>query len=1138
MPNTRREARAFDQCDIHNPLRAEYDLDQVDGFVVLGSLKHEVATARAPQFSVDPGSAFRFTVKSKPEASVAAAPQAGYDFIVKDTVLRTMAGSEGNPIALKETMTLWSENLKPVVATVHASVTLFRSGSPRPSVQIKVEPSLDLSGEIPGDGYVKIGEINLTPSESAQIKYRQDANFIAHIQLRDHNGKDMRACVRRWRFEAAENDRIWVDDGIDDHLDLNAEENRFLTNKFEIGVSLADLRRCLRSSAGTNPNGSTHLELTITTRLSTDKGPEVPGEPRRIEVCGMPMDSVVFSGLCGMRPKRLALPPNDGDIHFDFPPLRVRLDPQGIISDPVELQVAADGAPLLIKLTSEIIGTERSWSLPVETSNVSDPKGQSFRISVDNLLAKARSAGALVDNVEFRISAHASLADQDGAKEVKVVFHSRVSIERDPPDWLICIDFGTSSTALWIGPNGTFDIGHQLRLGDWLSRIDPLHSESAFWTRSDDASDTDSNISFLLPSHIGLSSEINLRADYDPLSLGDLSLALPGPKAAEKKLAALKRTYDVSVPFPSSVLMPSFVGSVITEPKRKLMMRSEHVVMGAEVLEMKGAKPALVRRVDLGKVVEDCFDELGGYIASGALNHDDIVSPSKLISDIRQARIDPNVRFGVVVTHPSGIDKTRREIYRRAGRRFIEAFCGPGFDSHSDVMLVAEALAAARYGIDDYLSGKPAEDRSESFVTLDVGGGTYDVTVIKANSEKASRWDVVSHFGLAVGGSDLDEALLRCVIKVLEIARKDPTVTDAFEIPVGLDNTAPHAAGFRARLTLAMQFQAAKGRLTRLLLNDARERYAWPRKADSGPPLEILVYDPADTQTEWPVSAAGRAKVVREIPNTSATLSFEPTPKGFAVRLRMWRDDFDERATAKDNTLFTLTELMGVELPRIALTKAAQSKGSPMVIVTGRAALWPPLYEKIEKTVEAAGESGAKMVRSKPFPPDEMKHAVVVGAVNVARETAGQLNSEATLDNPVALITFKINVRSRRSGGGTGRVIDDIILLADDNGPSGTTSVEIDGPFIIARIMPGLDIVEGRERRLKLFDDLYRINRVKPFFELTRELSNPLPGKVGPQKWTVKWHRDLSGLRLTFDCGAKKSIEFGPFSGGRIYGPS
>ena len=382
MPNTRREARAFDQYDIHNPLRAEYDLDQVDGLVVLGSLKHEVTTAHAPQFSVDTASAFRFTVKGKPEASIDAAPHTGHNVAVNSTMLRAMSGSEGNPIALKGTVTLWSENLRPVIATVHASVRLFRSGPPRPLIEVKVEPTLDLSGEIPGDGYVKIGEINLTISESAQIEYKQVANFIANIQLRDPSGKDMRAYVRRWRFEAAENDRIWVwvDGGIDDQLDLKAEENRFLTNKFEIGVSLADLRRGLRSSAGTNPKGSSHLELTITTRLSTDEGAEVPGEPRRIEVCGMPMDSVVFSGLCGMRPKRLALPPSDGDIHFDFPPLRVRLDPQNIISDQTELQVAADGAPLLIKLTSEIIGTKGSWSLPVETSNVSDPKGQSFRI--------------------------------------------------------------------------------------------------------------------------------------------------------------------------------------------------------------------------------------------------------------------------------------------------------------------------------------------------------------------------------------------------------------------------------------------------------------------------------------------------------------------------------------------------------------------------------------------------------------------------------------------------------------------------------------------------------------------------------------------------------------------------------------
>jgi hypothetical protein len=91
---------------------------------------------------------------------------------------------------------------------------------------------------------------------------------------------------------------------------------------------------------------------------------------------------------------------------------------------------------------------------------------------------------------------------------------------------------------------------------------------------------------------------------------------------------------------------------------------------------------------------------------------------------------------------------------------------------------------------------------------------------------------------------------------------------------------------------------------------------------------------------------------------------------------------------------------------------------------------------------------------------------------------------------------------------------------------------------MIARIIPGLDRAEGQERRLRLFQELYRITRIKPFVELTQELAHPLPGERNSSvEWKVSCHRDLSGVRLTFDCGRPPPIEFGPFGGGRVYGP-
>ena len=208
-----------------------------------------------------------------------------------------------------------------------------------------------------------------------------------------------------------------------------------------------------------------------------------------------------------------------------------------------------------------------------------------------------------------------------------------------------------------------------------------------------------------------------------------------------------------------------------------------------------------------------------------------------------------------------------------------------------------------------------------------------------------------------------------------------------------------------------------------------------------------------------------------------ATLSFERTPSGAGVRLRMWRDAFAVRP-GDDKAIDTLIEVMGAELPRLALAEAARLNRPPIVIVTGRAALWPLLHERIEQTVAAHG--GALMSRRKPFRPEQMKQAVVLGAVNLARETAGRADNEASLDNPIGLISFKIDTRSPGSSG-TGRIIDKVMLLAEGNKIEDTRRVVIDGPFIIARIIPGLHIKEGQERRLELFQDLYRITRNQAF---------------------------------------------------------
>jgi len=158
-------------------------------------------------------------------------------------------------------------------------------------------------------------------------------------------------------------------------------------------------------------------------------------------------------------------------------------------------------------------------------------------------------------------------------------------------------------------------------------------------------------------------------------------------------------------------LMPDHIDTVVTEPKRRMIARAYHVRLNAEVIayDRDTKQISRTKRVELGRLIEDCFAELGGYVAHCALALDldqaaDRRAPraeaaqrrKELADRIEQARRDESSRMGVIVTHPSGIDRTREAIYRRAGQRFLDGLCGARERGAGvgEVRLVAEALAA------------------------------------------------------------------------------------------------------------------------------------------------------------------------------------------------------------------------------------------------------------------------------------------------------------------------------------------------------------------------------------------------------------------------------------------------------------
>ena len=312
MSVSRRQVRPFDQCGIGNPISAQFDLDQDEREVSLGALTHDFAGTKPQKLGVAQGSRFFFFVngQSTPVATVVAG--ASVAFAVDAGLVKELARAGANPVTLKEAVTLWRTGGEPVKVEVHATVRLFRSGPPQPAIRIDIAPKINLLADVSADGYLQIGTIFLSPSEPAIIECEGRADFTARVALRAF-AQTLPVSVRRYRLDDDEQGSWLADGGADivDPLDLIVTENRFRTDRFDIAVPYDALCLLVRSNRARAPDGAFVLAIEVDAGLSRDDGERKVIEKfiRHIEVEGRRATASVFSGLCGMPAKRLALAP-------------------------------------------------------------------------------------------------------------------------------------------------------------------------------------------------------------------------------------------------------------------------------------------------------------------------------------------------------------------------------------------------------------------------------------------------------------------------------------------------------------------------------------------------------------------------------------------------------------------------------------------------------------------------------------------------------------------------------------------------------------------------------------------------------------------------------------------------------------
>lgn len=707
-----------------------------------------------------------------------------------------------------------------------------------------------------------------------------------------------------------------------------------------------------------------------------------------------------------------------------------------------------------------------------------------------------------------------------------------VEIEMIPPDLICCIDLGTSATSVWFGAPEKSGLDEVLPLGELVHALTgDAHEEFV-------AGQGLRNV--LLPSLIGLNSDSNLRARYDPLSLGSIELAEGGRAGAERRLMALGRSYDISVPFVARQDIPHNHDSIVFDPKRSLMA-TEARAPAIRAFEMENGRLTSVHRVNIPKLVTDVFDELGAYLVPRALELLEDRRPRwangkgrSLVDDWLQAK-DP---IGVIVTHPSGIGAQSRQTYVEAGRRFLSRFAGvtPGASAANLwVKLVPEAIAAMNYGI-GFLRDHgrlPGERDRHVLVAVDIGAGTCDVTLAQAEigPNGLRDWTILSHFGVTVGGIDLDRAITAKVVSLLRDAFADNRVAAAFSLDwtkAGAADSATQTQRFARDLAFRDEVQRAKKALTTRLLLERPDGADYTWSAESGIALEVVVGREPDRET-LPVRRNQTARVVAEqrvVIDADSALVVRPGPEGvggveivFEIGMRHFTPRRGDPVDAASPV--TVARFLGTVLPQMMMREVARLNcTAPIWIVTGRTALWPPLYAAIMAVADQV--PGSRMASRRPFKPAEMKEAVLRGALALAASPHLPLGNDVL--NPLAVVSIAAEpqaIEPQDAPSARGRRITRIGAIHYLNGSdkeAGSDSVVCSGRCELVRAMPGLSDPQADNRpdqeALQMFDAF----GIPPYEILFRDIASS--ALSGPQRaLQISWSASDRMTTMTLDAG-------------------
>lgn len=678
-----------------------------------------------------------------------------------------------------------------------------------------------------------------------------------------------------------------------------------------------------------------------------------------------------------------------------------------------------------------------------------------------------RTSGPGVLNGPIRIELTVTAGDDSANPLVVATLPLRYSrrVHRLP----ICIDLGASATSIWSGEPRAAGRATEIRplaLGSWLARhVDPGHGEANL---------KEAGASPLIPSHIGLDSGNHLRADHAPHSLPDLSLIGSDRATVARRLKAFGRRYDVSAPAPPSPAGLPEGARRIGSLKRVLTSGAVSLTLNEAVHRYDAATDRVVatNTVEIAPLVADVLDELVDlYVLRLGEDRLRVEDPSP-----------PPVVPRILVSCPSGIGDEIASRYRAALELFTQRLerLFPGAASVRDTAVtVPEAVAASRYAASLPEVRHAVPDQSEALlITLDIGGGTSDVAVarLRRDGDRIANATLAT-FGLPIGGDMIDEALVEIAAALIDTAMAGQMAhwQPAFaEASLARATQRQDASATAARTWLGNALRQAKAALSARLTAKAEAAdtgYSWDAAAPDES-LDIVLSElRRDGEQAGLYVATGEPELALASPTEGVRLVLEDADAAGTRRLvlKLGRAAVEEGAGEASRRLREIAAVLGGMLPRMARAAGPNPLQRPSIVLvpTGRAALWPPLFEAIAKEAEL---SRAVMPFRRPFSPAVMKKAVIAGAAILGIE--GDLSGTAVVHrNPLGIAAMAVQMRDLGATGlrtefaaerihylgydmGSG---DRLHAETDEAAPSLGGRANLGRRFQFVRTIPGLD---------------------------------------------------------------------------------